>query len=101
MLKRLLGLTLLAAALLVLLVLFAAQAEAPYVPLSALPFRQAALPPEKQHSALMDAGSTRAGDAAAISLTSAASMPAPEPPQARAAYHRRCYPAFHYSDRAG
>ena len=101
MLKRLLGLTLLAAALLLLLGLFAAQAEAPYVPLSALTARQAALPPERLTGPAAEVGDTQTSDTSATIPASDHALPPPEPPQARAAYHQRCFPAFHYSDRAG
>lgn len=101
MLKRLLWLTLLAAALLLLLGLFAAQAEAPYVPLNALTARQAALPPERLSCPAADLAHALATDTSGIILERDISLLPPEPPPARAAYHRRCFPPFHYSDRAG
>lgn len=102
MLRRLFWLALVALALLLLLGLMAAQAETPPPPLSALAPQAVSLPPDTRATA---------GEAERISplpltvcyfpLYHAGSQPLPEAPEATAAYYRRCFLAFHYSDRAG
>ncbi len=101
MLKRLLWLTLLICALLLMLGLMTAQAEAPYAPMTALTPQWAALPPEAP--APLAAQARKPADAQLASLMASIIHPAamPEDPPARAAYHLRCFSAFHYPDRAG
>lgn len=99
MLRRLLWLILLALALLVLLGLMAAQAEAPYRPLSAIAPQAADLPSAPA------AGLDRSGEAEPLQgerqTAQSGALPLPEAPPLRTAYHRRCFSAFHYPDRAG
>lgn len=100
MLKRLLWLALLASALLLLLGLLTAQAEAPYRPAGAIA-PQAALPAESGQAPAPAARPAEKDDAAPPETAEGTARQAPEAPAARAAYHRRLFAAFHYSDKAG
>ncbi|GEM_PF-6772861 len=101
MLKRLLGLTLLSLALLLMLGLLVGQAEAPPKPLGALPACQAALAPQRPQEGDLALEEGQALAAVSLDLFVRRLFPLPQAPEARAAYYRRCFSAFHYSDRAG
>lgn len=101
MLRRLLWLSLVACALLLLLGLMAAQAEAPYAPLSAIAPQWAALPPEAPAPLPAQAQQPAGAEINMLQVSLIRAFLAPDGPPARAAYHLRCFAAFHYPDRAG
>lgn len=102
MLKRLLMLALLCAALLLMLGLMAAQAETAPAPLAAIAPVSAALPPENAGKAQTESASRLASTRAFyLPLLAPARASLPQEPEISSAYHIRCFSAFHYSDRAG
>lgn len=102
MLKRLAWLALFSLALLLLLGLMVAQAGTQPPPLSALAPQALSLPPDqvvKSREAELER--PLPANAFHLPLYGEDSQALPEAPAATSAYYRRCFLAFHYSDRAG